>query len=158
MYATLPLTLQEFRRRITDACVSVSPSMLYSTHREVQFRVQMCIVADGHHFQRIDEYHFWKENFVQPDKKKNVFCTFNLYHFSMQLYKWLFARISYLFEIKMLTLFLCSSCQFTIHELHFHDYSSYYSEIIGVTMDFSGHTVCTYNCILKQKMRITVKE
>ncbi|GBL74339.1 hypothetical protein AVEN_235317-1 [Araneus ventricosus] len=51
VYATPPPTLQELRNRITDACASVSPAMLYNMQREVQSRVQMCIVAEGHHFQ-----------------------------------------------------------------------------------------------------------
>ncbi|GBM90235.1 hypothetical protein AVEN_86207-1 [Araneus ventricosus] len=51
VYATLPPTLQELRNRITDACASVSPSVLYIVQREVQSRVQMCIVAEGHHFE-----------------------------------------------------------------------------------------------------------
>ncbi|GBM94179.1 hypothetical protein AVEN_273372-1 [Araneus ventricosus] len=45
VYATPPPTLQELRNRITDACASVSPAMLYNVQREVQSRVQMCIVA-----------------------------------------------------------------------------------------------------------------
>ncbi|GBM47831.1 hypothetical protein AVEN_5208-1 [Araneus ventricosus] len=49
--ATPPPTLQELRNRITDACASVSPVMLYNVQREVQSRVQMCIVAEGHHFE-----------------------------------------------------------------------------------------------------------
>ena len=51
MYGTPPPTLQEIRICITDACASVSPAMLYGVHREVQSRVQMCIVAEGHHFE-----------------------------------------------------------------------------------------------------------
>ncbi|GBM49365.1 hypothetical protein AVEN_264524-1 [Araneus ventricosus] len=51
VYATPPPTLQEFRNRITDACASVSPAMLYNVQREVQSHVQMCIVAEGHHFE-----------------------------------------------------------------------------------------------------------
>ncbi|GBM90534.1 hypothetical protein AVEN_236325-1 [Araneus ventricosus] len=47
VYATPPPILQELRNRITDACTSVSPAMLYN----VQSRVQMCIVAEGHHFE-----------------------------------------------------------------------------------------------------------
>ncbi|GBM64837.1 hypothetical protein AVEN_197055-1 [Araneus ventricosus] len=46
MYATPPPTLQELRKCITDACASVSPAMLYNVQREVQSRVQMCIVAE----------------------------------------------------------------------------------------------------------------
>ncbi|GBL82792.1 hypothetical protein AVEN_106327-1 [Araneus ventricosus] len=51
MYATPPPTLQELRNRITDACVRVSPGMLYNVQREVQSRVEICIVAEGHHFE-----------------------------------------------------------------------------------------------------------
>ncbi|GBM52050.1 hypothetical protein AVEN_23285-1 [Araneus ventricosus] len=51
VYATTPPTFQELRNRITDACASVSPAMLYNVQREVQSRVQMCIVAEGHHFE-----------------------------------------------------------------------------------------------------------
>ncbi|GBM37969.1 hypothetical protein AVEN_171159-1 [Araneus ventricosus] len=51
VYATPPPTFQELRNRITDACASVSPVMLYNVQREVQSRVQMCIVAEGHHFE-----------------------------------------------------------------------------------------------------------
>ncbi|GBL94159.1 hypothetical protein AVEN_163490-1 [Araneus ventricosus] len=51
VYATLPPTLQELRNRITDVCASMSPAMLYNVQREVQSRVQMCIVAEGHHFE-----------------------------------------------------------------------------------------------------------
>ncbi|GBN42850.1 hypothetical protein AVEN_191909-1 [Araneus ventricosus] len=51
VYATPPPTLQELRNRITDACASVSPDMLYKVQREVESRVQMCIVAEGHHFE-----------------------------------------------------------------------------------------------------------
>ncbi|GBM17747.1 hypothetical protein AVEN_99635-1 [Araneus ventricosus] len=35
VYATPPPTLQELRNRITDACASVSPAMLYNVQREV---------------------------------------------------------------------------------------------------------------------------
>ncbi|GBN77201.1 hypothetical protein AVEN_220545-1 [Araneus ventricosus] len=51
VYATPPPTLQEHRNRIMDACASVSPAMLHNVQREVQSRVQMCIVAEGHHFE-----------------------------------------------------------------------------------------------------------
>ncbi|GBM28304.1 hypothetical protein AVEN_233179-1 [Araneus ventricosus] len=51
VYATPPSTLQKLRNRITDACGSVSPAMLYNVQREVQSRVQMRIVAEGHHFE-----------------------------------------------------------------------------------------------------------
>ncbi|GBM96573.1 hypothetical protein AVEN_103131-1 [Araneus ventricosus] len=46
VYATPPPTLQELRNGITDAC-----AMLYNVQREVQSRVQMCIVTEGHNFQ-----------------------------------------------------------------------------------------------------------
>ncbi|GBN36511.1 hypothetical protein AVEN_10573-1 [Araneus ventricosus] len=51
LYATPPPTLQELRNSITDACASVSPAMLYNVQREVQSRVQMCIVVEGHYFE-----------------------------------------------------------------------------------------------------------
>ncbi|GBL76474.1 hypothetical protein AVEN_53230-1 [Araneus ventricosus] len=47
VYATRPPTLQDLRRRITDACASVTPAMLHNVQREIQSRVQMCIVANG---------------------------------------------------------------------------------------------------------------
>ncbi|GBN01306.1 hypothetical protein AVEN_240022-1 [Araneus ventricosus] len=51
VYATHPPTLQELRNRITDAFPSASPAVLYNVQREVQSRVQMCIVAEGHQFE-----------------------------------------------------------------------------------------------------------
>ncbi|GBO29652.1 hypothetical protein AVEN_162632-1 [Araneus ventricosus] len=51
VYATPLPTLQELRNRITDACASVPPAMLYNVQREVQPLVQMCIVAEGHNFE-----------------------------------------------------------------------------------------------------------
>ncbi|GBO35361.1 hypothetical protein AVEN_41616-1 [Araneus ventricosus] len=51
VYATPPPILIELRNRITDACACVSPAMLYNVQREVQSRVQMCIVAEGYHFE-----------------------------------------------------------------------------------------------------------
>ncbi|GBN13141.1 hypothetical protein AVEN_261436-1, partial [Araneus ventricosus] len=45
--ATPPPTFQELRNRITYACATVSPAILYN----VQSRVQMCIVAERHHFE-----------------------------------------------------------------------------------------------------------
>ncbi|GBO36120.1 hypothetical protein AVEN_269272-1 [Araneus ventricosus] len=50
VYATPPPTSQELRNRITDACASVSPAMLYNVLREVQSRAQMCIVDEGHQY------------------------------------------------------------------------------------------------------------
>ncbi|GBM02639.1 hypothetical protein AVEN_258942-1 [Araneus ventricosus] len=52
VYATPPPTLQDLRRRITDACASVTPAMLHNVQRKIQSRVQMCIVANGEHFQQ----------------------------------------------------------------------------------------------------------
>ncbi|GBL90797.1 hypothetical protein AVEN_215538-1 [Araneus ventricosus] len=54
VYATPPPILQELRNRITGACASVSPAMWYNVQREVQSRVQMCIVAEGHHLSMTD--------------------------------------------------------------------------------------------------------
>ena len=51
MYATPPPSLQELRNRIADACGSVSLERFYSVHREVQSRVQMCIVAESRNFE-----------------------------------------------------------------------------------------------------------
>ncbi|GBM07612.1 hypothetical protein AVEN_230045-1 [Araneus ventricosus] len=51
VFATPPPTLQELRNRLTDACASVSLAMLYNVQREVQSCVQMCIVAEEHHFE-----------------------------------------------------------------------------------------------------------
>ncbi|GBM01871.1 hypothetical protein AVEN_218989-1 [Araneus ventricosus] len=48
-YATPPPTFQDLRRRITDACASVTPAMLHNVQREIQSRVQTCIVANGKH-------------------------------------------------------------------------------------------------------------
>ncbi|GBN95761.1 hypothetical protein AVEN_224057-1 [Araneus ventricosus] len=52
VYATPPLTLQDLRRRITDACASVTPAMLYNVQREIQSKVKMCIVANEEHFEQ----------------------------------------------------------------------------------------------------------
>ncbi|GBM96560.1 hypothetical protein AVEN_231637-1 [Araneus ventricosus] len=52
VYATPPPTLQDLRRRITDACASVTPSMLHNVQREIQNRVQMCILDDEEHFEQ----------------------------------------------------------------------------------------------------------
>ncbi|GBM46517.1 hypothetical protein AVEN_215026-1 [Araneus ventricosus] len=52
VYATPPPTLQDLRRRITDACASVAPAMLHNVQREIQSRVQMCTVANGEHFEQ----------------------------------------------------------------------------------------------------------
>ncbi|GBL85505.1 hypothetical protein AVEN_34669-1 [Araneus ventricosus] len=48
VYATPPPTLQDLQRRITDTWANVTPAVL---HREVQARVQMCIVAHGEKFE-----------------------------------------------------------------------------------------------------------
>ncbi|GBL76356.1 hypothetical protein AVEN_217149-1 [Araneus ventricosus] len=52
VYATPPPTLQDLRRRITDTCASVTPAMLHNVQREIQTRVQMCIVTNGEHFEQ----------------------------------------------------------------------------------------------------------
>ncbi|GBM50525.1 hypothetical protein AVEN_24655-1 [Araneus ventricosus] len=52
VYATPPPTLQDLRRRITDACASVAPAMLHNVQREIQSRLQMCTVANGDHFEQ----------------------------------------------------------------------------------------------------------
>ncbi|GBN59304.1 hypothetical protein AVEN_178896-1 [Araneus ventricosus] len=46
VYATPPTTWQDLRRRITDACASVTPAILHNVQREIQSRVQMCIVVN----------------------------------------------------------------------------------------------------------------
>ncbi|GBL80916.1 hypothetical protein AVEN_26325-1 [Araneus ventricosus] len=51
VYATPPPTLQDLQRRITNACASVTPAILHRVQRQVQARVQMCIVADGEKFE-----------------------------------------------------------------------------------------------------------
>ncbi|GBO45124.1 hypothetical protein AVEN_267563-1 [Araneus ventricosus] len=51
-YATPPPTLQDLRRLVTDACSSVTPAMLHNVQREIQSRVQMCIVPYGEHFEQ----------------------------------------------------------------------------------------------------------
>ncbi|GBL98659.1 hypothetical protein AVEN_19709-1 [Araneus ventricosus] len=51
VYATPPPILQDLRRRITDACASVTPAMLHNVQREIQSKVKMCIVANGEHFE-----------------------------------------------------------------------------------------------------------
>ncbi|GBN90155.1 hypothetical protein AVEN_67910-1 [Araneus ventricosus] len=52
VYATPPPTSQDLRRHITDACASVTLAMLHYVQREIQYRVQMCIVANGEHFEQ----------------------------------------------------------------------------------------------------------
>ncbi|GBM71444.1 hypothetical protein AVEN_127407-1 [Araneus ventricosus] len=51
VYAIPPPRLQELQRRITNACANVRPAMLHSVQREIQARIQMCIVADGEKFE-----------------------------------------------------------------------------------------------------------
>ncbi|GBN33693.1 hypothetical protein AVEN_242482-1, partial [Araneus ventricosus] len=51
VYATPPPTLQDLQRRMTDAYANMTPAMLHRVQREVQARVQMCIVADGEKFE-----------------------------------------------------------------------------------------------------------
>ncbi|GBN74972.1 hypothetical protein AVEN_211042-1 [Araneus ventricosus] len=48
VYETPPPSLQDFQRRITDACANVTSAML---HRVQRARIQMCIVADGEKFE-----------------------------------------------------------------------------------------------------------
>ncbi|GBL98100.1 hypothetical protein AVEN_84598-1 [Araneus ventricosus] len=49
--ATAQPTLQDLQPLIKDACANITPAMLYHVQREVQARVQMCIVADGEKFE-----------------------------------------------------------------------------------------------------------
>ncbi|GBM72180.1 hypothetical protein AVEN_302-1 [Araneus ventricosus] len=51
VYATPPPTMQDLQRRITDACANMTPAMLHRVQREVQAKIQMCIVADGEKFE-----------------------------------------------------------------------------------------------------------
>ncbi|GBL95465.1 hypothetical protein AVEN_154849-1 [Araneus ventricosus] len=54
---------------------------------KVQSRVQICIVAEGHHFEhdrQIDEPHFRQAQFCSPRSNKCAFCAFHLYHFCAQ--------------------------------------------------------------------------
>ncbi|GBN18039.1 hypothetical protein AVEN_163678-1 [Araneus ventricosus] len=50
--ATPPPILKDLRRRITDAYDPITPAMLHNEQREIQSRVQMCIVANGKHFEQ----------------------------------------------------------------------------------------------------------
>ncbi|GBM31958.1 hypothetical protein AVEN_74255-1 [Araneus ventricosus] len=52
VYATPPPTLKDLRQRITDACASVTRDMWHNVQREIQSRVQMCIAANGEHFEQ----------------------------------------------------------------------------------------------------------
>ncbi|GBM52699.1 hypothetical protein AVEN_21458-1 [Araneus ventricosus] len=52
VYATPTPTLEDLRRRITDACASVTPAMLHNVQREIQSKVKMCIVANGERFKQ----------------------------------------------------------------------------------------------------------
>lgn len=51
VYATPHTSLLDLRRRITDACNSVTPSMLRNVHAELLSRIQMCIVSNGELFE-----------------------------------------------------------------------------------------------------------
>ena len=53
LYATPPQTLQDLKRRITDACSTASPSMLQRVQCEIQTRIQMCIAADSAKFEHL---------------------------------------------------------------------------------------------------------
>ena len=53
VYAAPPQTLQDLKRRITDACANVSPSMLQRVQCEIQTWIQMSIVADGAKFEHL---------------------------------------------------------------------------------------------------------
>ncbi|GBO06445.1 hypothetical protein AVEN_261732-1 [Araneus ventricosus] len=52
VYATPPPTLQDLRRRITDACASVTPATLHNVQREIHSSVQMFIVANEEQFEQ----------------------------------------------------------------------------------------------------------
>ncbi|GBM39118.1 hypothetical protein AVEN_162637-1 [Araneus ventricosus] len=51
VYTTPPPTMQDLRRRITDACANVTPAMLHRVQCDVQASIQMYIVADGEKFE-----------------------------------------------------------------------------------------------------------
>ncbi|GBM94292.1 hypothetical protein AVEN_39984-1 [Araneus ventricosus] len=51
VHVTPPPTLQNLQRRFTDACANAASAMLHRVQREVQARVQMCIVADEEKFE-----------------------------------------------------------------------------------------------------------
>ena len=53
VYVTLPQALQDIKRRITDACANVSPSMLQRVQCEIQTRILMCIAADSAKFEHL---------------------------------------------------------------------------------------------------------
>lgn len=53
VYATPPQQLQDLKRRITVACANVSRCMLQRVQRDLQARIQMCIVADGEKFEHL---------------------------------------------------------------------------------------------------------
>ncbi|GBN74735.1 hypothetical protein AVEN_261084-1 [Araneus ventricosus] len=147
MYATPAPTLQEHRNRITDSCASVSPAMLYNVQRDAQSRVQMCIVAEGHYFEQIDEPHFRQVQFCSTRSNQYAFCALHLYHFcaqdvfcnkSMMLNNFvmdIFPVFCTVFEIRTLTpnfaarwrckRFPCvTHGNFTIPIPHFYEYSS----------------------------------
>ena len=44
-----PTTLEELRGRITNAAALVTPQMLQSTWREVEYRLDMCRATQGAH-------------------------------------------------------------------------------------------------------------
>ncbi|GBN26089.1 hypothetical protein AVEN_263605-1, partial [Araneus ventricosus] len=50
--AAPPPTLQDLRRRINEACASVTSARLLNVQREIQSRVQMSIVAIGKDFEQ----------------------------------------------------------------------------------------------------------
>lgn len=53
VYQTEATNPQDLRRRINDACTSVTPEMLLRVQQETLSRIQTCIVADGGHIEHI---------------------------------------------------------------------------------------------------------
>ena len=87
VYATPPSTFQELRNRITDACASASPTMLYSVHREVQFRLQMCsvLLLKDTILSMTDRWASFPASAVLFSViKKCTFRAFHFYHFCAQ--------------------------------------------------------------------------
>ncbi|GBN62121.1 hypothetical protein AVEN_124065-1 [Araneus ventricosus] len=52
MYATPPsTTLQDLQRHVAHACANVTSAMQHRVQRDIQARIQMCVVADGEKFE-----------------------------------------------------------------------------------------------------------
>lgn len=53
VYAEVPTTPEDMKRRITEALSSISSDTLTSVHLSFERRLQMCIAADGQHFEHM---------------------------------------------------------------------------------------------------------